>query len=91
MSNITYTGFPEGTREHLKAIFDKLSDADDWRNPIDIVVELEEYEVEDVKNAVAYFVGQVPTVMPVRRQSEGFTYGDYRIMSCGYRNGPCGP
>ena len=62
--------------------FDKVKDQSDWRNPIDVTLDVTEEEARKIIKAIWWYVG-VGEMFPVPN--------GYRFVSVGYRMGPCGP
>ena len=76
---------PLEAQKVLKDIFSGLQDPDDWKAPIDRVVDPSDEEMLDVYcYAVRYFTATEPTL-------QALCDGRYRIKSEGYRAGPAGP
>ena len=66
------------TVAELRAAFDRVKDADNWKNPIDRVLSLEsERAIAAVEEAVVFFAGCVADVEPLGRD-------EYRIRAVGY-------
>ena len=70
------------TQEQLHDALSAVQDPDDWRNPIDAVIEADQLDI--TLEAIAHFTGT---------NAEYFERDDstYEVTSVGYRNGPCGP
>lgn len=76
----------------MEAAFDKVSNPDDWRAPIDALVPGSEIGVTEA--AITFFTGTVPTVrahIKVDPATHLLCGRGFRVKSVGYRNGPCGP
>lgn len=77
----------------MEAAFDKVSDPEDWRGPIDAIVSGSEIDVTEA--AVIFYTGSVPKVR-MNIEVDPKTHllmpdAGFRLRSVGYRNGPCGP
>ena len=68
----------------LEQAFRKVSDPNDWRGPIDAVIDDADRHV--VGEAVAYFTATSAEFHPVPGQP-----GKLRVTAVGYRCGPAGP
>jgi len=70
----------------LKGAFDVVADKEDWRAPIDAVVDPStcEYDADVIAHAIAFFTGTI---------AEFFAQpcGEYSVRAIGYRGGPAGP
>lgn len=69
---IRWNGFD---RDELQRAFDGVCDKDNWKNPIDAIVEVQDLSV--VCSAIAFFAGGYPNV-----SRETCQY--YRVKSPGY-------
>lgn len=47
------------SRNQLKAYFEKVENKDNWKYPIDMIIEAE--DKENVKKAIVFFTGSEPT------------------------------
>jgi hypothetical protein len=80
---VAKVGSFEYTRAELSALFDRVADADHWKNPIDAVVDVAgDRELVGIFQAVEFFTGSKPTAQAVR----GGTLPGcrYRIKAAGY-------
>ena len=67
----------------IKERFNLVVDPDDWRNPIDAVIDLNDFC--DVGDAVIFYTS---TELEI---AEHLPDGKCRVTAVGYRNGPSGP
>jgi hypothetical protein len=80
---------PCGPARHniLKAAFEEIEDKTDWKNPINALVIVQEYDTIGLGvylDAIEYFVGTKPEVFLVHSNASG-TISTFRIASEGYR------
>lgn len=66
------------TRGQLAAVFDRVKDAEHWKNPIDALVVLEKDEVPLMEEAIVFFTGSVPSIVEVG------IGGAYHVTAAGY-------
>lgn len=71
------------TAETLSIAFDAVADKTNWKNPIDRVVDLDDYTKALVERAVIYFVGSTPTFERLGGTTTGGV-GRYRVRADGY-------
>lgn len=69
----------------LSASFDWVADKNDWRAPIDAVIDPSDDRLQFLLIAVRFFTG---TELKFHGVGEP---GKVRVTADGYRNGPCGP
>ena len=70
----------------MSLVFDRVADANDWRAPIDYIIEAELRS--EVEAAVIHYTATVPTFTDVQAQN-GVRM--VRVQAVGYRAGPAGP
>ena len=80
-SAVEYEGF---TQDRLEDAFNRVADSADWRNPISAMIDA--CEIEEVRAAIEFYVGEAPEFQPYDDDGEFV-----RVTSRGYRLGPCGP
>jgi len=66
------------TRGELMKYFDMVADKANWKNPINARVKLAANEVAMLTEAVIFFTGSVPTILPMARK------GEYKVKANGY-------
>jgi len=79
-------------RERLDRVFKLVHEEDDWKAPIDAIVNLEHPDINGemnvIREAVVFFTGTAPELYAV----PGLTPDKFiHVLALGYRNGPCGP
>ena len=70
----------------MSKVFDRVADANDWRAPIDYIIEAELRS--EVEAAVIHYTATVPTFTDVQPHN-GVRM--VRVQAVGYRAGPAGP
>ena len=70
--------------EQLKAAFKAVQNPDDWKAPIETIIEATEEEIDMVEFAITFYTASPPTIS---KQPDGRWY----VASAGYRMGPAGP
>lgn len=71
-------------QDELQAAFNLVAEPDDWRKPINAMIE--DKDVEIVREAVEYF-----TATTIRTSPWMGKVGHTHVRATGYRNGPAGP
>lgn len=72
------------TRQRLCDLFNTVADPDNWKNPIDAVIDLDPADEELLKRAVVFFTGSVATI---ERDPFGRDNGiEARVVADGYYN-----
>jgi len=77
----------------LKAAFEAVCDKTDWKNPINALVRVDEYDFIGLDlyiKAVVHFTGTTPEVYVAEGFDKQKGYAIYRLVSEGYRLGPAG-
>lgn len=69
------------THEQLTEAFRLVGNKENWKLPIDAIVPLTA-DISLIKDAVAYFTGGLPDVIPARNEMGGLK--GYRVISEGY-------
>ena len=64
------------SQEQLHEAFTKIQNKDNWKNPIDAVIDRKEEEL--ITEAVVHFAGCVPTYEPIHGTTR------YRVRAAGY-------
>lgn len=72
----------EPGEQRLSDCFDAVANPDDWRAPIDAIVEA--VDLNDTIQAVIHYTASTPIIV-----DDG--PGKYRLYAQGYRAGPAGP
>lgn len=71
------------TRGELSAAFDRVANRDNWKDRIDVVVDVaNDVELATIREAVVFFTGSVPTFEP--RPGAGLPGCRYRVRAAGY-------
>lgn len=65
------------TRGQLESSFDKVKNPQNWKLPIDSVCEMK--DIADIKEAIIFFTGSVPTFKPCAHLT-----GKYTVKAAGY-------
>ena len=68
------------SREELKEYFEKVQNPNDWKAPINALVD--PADVDGVTEAVIFYTGTIPEYKRSGKQ--------VRVTAVGYRMGPCG-
>ena len=78
-------------RERLDRVFKLVPKEDDWKAPIDAMVDINHPDIggdlDVVREAVIFFTGTAPELYGL----PGLTSNFVQVLALGYRNGPCGP
>jgi len=61
----------------LKALFERVENKQDWKNPIDATIVLQESEVEKLREAIIFYTGSVPTFKRISTNVQ-------RVVAAGY-------
>lgn len=75
---------PEYTQEQLEAAFKLVQPAENWKNPINAQVYLDDAEKEVIGEAVIYFTGGLAEFVPVPRAKKVNGKTRYRVIAPGY-------
>jgi len=79
-------GWRKFTRGELSAVFNKVADSQNWKNPIDAIVTLSDREQAAVAWAVEFFTGSRASLETLGTfpAHDGGTYTKYRVTAAGY-------